>query len=91
MGQYIIEPKTPAAILLAYTEDAGCAIMAGIPVKFGTALGRLRPEVGSRFPIKAYGSGGVSRPSLEIDTSDQNIIAPTDLLGTKQNFYSLTV
>ena len=49
-----------------YTEDEGCAITTGIDMKFGTAHGRSRPEVGSGFPIEAYGSTGVSRPSLVI-------------------------
>ena len=49
-----------------YTEYAGWAVTAGIPVKFGTAHGRSRPEVGSGFPIEAYGNRGVSRPSLVI-------------------------
>ena len=53
--------------------------------------GRSTPEVGSRFPIEAYGSRGVSRPSLVIGYSNQNISANTDLLSPKQNFYSLTV
>ena len=33
--------------LIQYTKYAGCAIMTAIPVKFGTAHGRSRPEVGS--------------------------------------------
>ena len=47
-----------------YTEYAGLAVTADIGVKFGTAHGRLRPEDGSGFPIEAYGSRGVSQPSL---------------------------
>ena len=35
-----------------YTEYAGCAITTGIPVKFGTAHGRSRPEVGNNFCIR---------------------------------------
>ena len=49
-----------------YTEDEGCAITTGIHMKFGTAHGRSRPEVGSGFRIEAYGSRGVSQPSLVI-------------------------
>ena len=45
---------------ILYTEYVGCAITAAIPVKFGNAHGRSRPEVGSGFPIDAYGSRGVS-------------------------------
>ena len=43
-----------------YTEYAGCALTAGIPVKFGAAHGRSRPEVGSTKRIDVYGRGGVS-------------------------------
>ena len=56
-------------LISLYTEDAGCAITMAIPVKFGTAHDRLRPEVGSGFPIDAYGSRGVSRPYLVIGNS----------------------
>ena len=52
-----------------YTEDAGCAITRGIPVKFGTSHGRSRPEVGSAKRIDVYGSGEVSWPSLVIGNS----------------------
>ena len=52
-----------------YTEYAGCAITAGIPVNFGTAHGRLRPEVGSRKRIDVYGSGGVSSACRTFGTS----------------------
>ena len=44
------------------TEYAGWAVMAHIPVNFGTAHGRSRPEVGSTKRIDLYGSGGVSLP-----------------------------
>ena len=82
----------------SYTEYAGWAVTAGIPVKFCSAHGRLTLvvgsgfpiEVGSGFPIEAYGRG-VSRPSLVIENSNQNISAITDLLSPKQNFFSLTV
>ena len=74
-----------------FTEYAGWAVTAGIPVKFCSAHGRSTPEVGSGFPIETYGSNGVSRPSLVIGNSNQNISANTDLLSRKQNFYSLTV
>ena len=52
-----------------YTEDAGCCVTTGIPVKFGTAHGASRPVVGSAKRIEAYGSRGVSRPSLAIGNS----------------------
>ena len=60
-------------------------------MKFGTAHGRSRPEVSSAKYIDFYGRGEVSQPSLEIGTSDQQIIAPIDLLMPEPNFYSLTV
>ena len=75
--------------MTAYTGYAGCAITAGIPVKFGTAHGRSRPEVGGAKCIDVYGSGGVSRPSLVLGNSEQNIIAIFDILRTIHNFYSL--
>ena len=81
--------KCPCHIM--YTENAGWAVTAGIPVKFCSAHGRSRPEVGSGFPIEAYGKRGISWPSLVIGNSNQNIRANTDLLSPKQNFYSLTV
>ena len=56
-------------ISILYTGYAGCAITAGIPVKFGTAHGRCRPDVGSTKRIDVYGSEGVSRPSLDIGNS----------------------
>ena len=74
-----------------YTAYAGWAVTAGIPVKFGTAHGISRPDVGSGFPIDVYGSKGVSRPSLVIGNSDQKNITPTDFLRPKHNFFSLTV
>ena len=74
-----------------YTEYAGCAITAGIPVKFGTAHGRSRPDVGSAKRIDVYGSGGVSRPSRIPGESDHNIISLTHLVRPKRNFYSLTI
>ena len=73
------------------TEYAGWAVTSGIPVKFGTAHGRSTLVVGSGFLIEAYGSRGVSRPSLVIRNSNQNVCAITDLLSPKQNFFSLTV
>ena len=77
--------------MFPYTEDVSCAIMAGIPVKFGTAHGRLRPEVGSTKRIDVYGSGGFTQAPQIFVTFDQNTITLTDLLGSKYNFYSLTV
>ena len=62
---------------LYYTGYAGCHITAGIPVKFGTAHGGSRPEVGSAKCIDVYGSGGVSRPSRILGKSEHNIITPT--------------
>ena len=53
------------SLLLGYDT-----VTAGIPVKFGTAHGRSRPDVGSGFRIEAYGSRVVIRPSLICGTSD---------------------
>ena len=74
-----------------YTEYAGCALTACIPVKFGTAHGRSRPEVGNGFRIDANSRKGVSPFSRIFGTSDQNIIPPTVFLGPIYNFFSLTV
>ena len=74
-----------------YTGYAGWAVMAGIPVKFGTAHSRSRPEVGGEKCIDVYGNEGVSRPSLVLGNSEKNIIAIVDMLRTIHNFYSLTV
>ena len=83
--------ENPLLLLeLPYTAYAGWAITAGIPVKFGTAHGRSRPEVGGVKCIDVYGSGGVSRPSLVLGNSEQNIIDIFDILRTIHNFYSLT-
>ena len=58
--------------------------MTTIPVKFGNTLGRSRPEVGSGFPIEAYGSRGVS---LIFSTSDEKCIPITIFKGRKLNCY----
>ena len=78
-------------VLVPYTGYAGCAITAGIPVKFSTAHGRCRPDVGSTKCIDVYGSGGVTPTPRIFGTSGQNIITLTDLLGSMHNFFSLTV
>ena len=52
-----------------YTEDAGLDVTAGIPVKLCIAHGKSRLEVGSGFPIEAYGSKEVSWTSLVIGNS----------------------
>ena len=83
--------STIAACQFGYTAYAGWAVTAGIPVKFSTAHGRLRPEVGSTKCIDAYGSRQVLRPSLLISNSLQQITADTVILRPKHNFYSLTV
>ena len=62
-------PKTYSDYFL-YTEDAGWAVTTRIAVKFGTAHGKSRPEVGSTKCIEVYGSGGVSRPSRISRKSD---------------------
>ena len=61
----------------SYTEDAGCAITMGIPVKFGTAHGRSRPEVGSAKCIGASGRKGVSQFSRGSGNSQQKMIVHT--------------
>ena len=38
-----------------------------------------------------YGRKGIARPSYVMGTSEQSIIAPTDLSSPKQNCYLLTV
>ena len=58
-----------APVHAGYTGYAGWHVVATIPMKFGTAHGKSRPEVGSGFPIEAYGNRGVSRPSLVIGIS----------------------
>ena len=69
----------------------GLAVTAGIPVKFGTAHGRLRQELGSAKCIGAYGEKGVPRVCQKVGTSQQRNITPTIFLRPKQNFDSLTV
>ena len=76
---------------LCYTEYAGCAVTAGIPVIFGTAHGRLRPEVGSTKRIGACGKKGVPPAPRIFGTSMQKMITPIVFLGPKYTFYSLTV
>ena len=41
-----VEWVSLAGWVVIYTEDAGCAIIGGIPVKFGIAHGTSRLEVG---------------------------------------------
>ena len=74
-----------------YTEYAGCAITARIPVNFGTADGKSRPEVGSAKCIGSYGRKGVTTSPRNFGTSLQKIITPTDFLRPIHNFYSLTI
>ena len=69
----------------------GLAVTVGNLVKFGTAHDRSTPEVGSVKCIGVYGSEGVSRPSLVLGNSEQNIIDIFDILRTIHNFYSLTM
>ena len=74
-----------------YTGYAGCAITTGIPVKFGTAHGRSRPEVGSAKCIEAYGRKGVTPAPRIFGTSYEKMMTLTVLLRSKHNFYSRTV
>ena len=68
-------------VICTKSEDVGCAIMMTIPVKFCSAHGRSRPEVGSGSLWE--GRGGVSRPSLIFGTSDKFVYPPYNLLGAK--------
>ena len=81
----------PELNIFIYTEYAGCAITARIPVNFGTAHGRLRPEVGNRFRTDAHGRKGVPPFSRIFGTSKRKITPPTIFLRPKHNFFSLTV
>ena len=74
-----------------YTEYAGCAITTAIPVKYGTAHGGSRPEVGSTKRIGASGQKGVPPAPRIFGTSEQIIIPPTDILKPKLNFFLITV
>ena len=66
-----------AHITLPYpTGYAGCALTARIPVKFGTAHGRSRPEVGNGFRIDANGRKGVSPFPRIFGTSDKKNYPP---------------
>ena len=60
-------------------------------MKFGTAHGRPKPEVGSAKCIEAYGTKGVISAPRIFDTSDEKMMTPTVFLGPKHNFYLLTV
>ena len=69
-------------IYLTYTEDAGFAITKGIPLKFGTAHGTSRPEVGSKKCIDVYGRQGVIPAPLFFGTSNKKL-SPYDLFEPK--------
>ena len=77
----------------AYTGYTGWVVTTGIPVKFGTAHGRSRLEVGSTKRIGASASGekGVPPAPRIFGTCEQKTITPTDILRPKLNFFSLTV
>ena len=75
--------------MLVYTEDAGWAVTAGIPMKFGTAHGKSALEVGGAKCNGAYGRKGVTPPPQTFGTSKQKIITPTDLLRSIHNFNPL--
>ena len=67
-----------------YTGYAGWHVTAGIPVKFGTAHGRSRPEVGSTKRIDANGEKGVPPAPRNFGTFEQKMITPTAcILGIK--------
>ena len=75
----------------SYTGDAGLAVTAGIPVKFGIAHGKSVSEPGSAKRIGAYGRKGVSPVPQIFRTSKQKIITPINLLRPIHHFYSLTI
>ena len=60
-------------------------------MKFGTAHGESRPEVGSMKRIGAIGQKGVPPAPRIFGTSEQQIITPTHILRPELNFFSLTV
>ena len=60
-------------------------------MKFGTAHGTSRPEVGSTKCIGACGRKGVAPAPRISGTSDENIMTPTIILRPKHNLFSLTV
>ena len=76
---------------LQYTDYASWAVTAGIPMKFGAAHARSRPEVGSGFRIDVYDRKGVSLFFRTFGTFERKRITPTGFLRPKQNFFSLTV
>ena len=51
-----------------YTEYAGCAVMAGIPMNFGTAHWQIGPEVVSAKCIDVYGRKEVTLVRLQLTT-----------------------
>ena len=57
-----------------FTEYAGLAVPTPIAVKFGTAHGRSRPEVGSAKRIDSNGTKRVAPFSRIFGTSDQKMI-----------------
>ena len=74
-----------------YTGDAGLAVTAGIPVKFGIAHDKSVPEVGSAKRIGACARKGVPLAPQVFGTSKQIIITPTGLLRPIHNFCSVTI
>ena len=72
---------------LSYTEDAGYAITTGIPMKFDTAHGTSRPEVGSMKRTDANGEKRVSLFSRIFGTSEQKNITPTGILRSKTKLF----
>ena len=86
--KYQMLPKTGPC---SYTEYAGWAVTTGIPVKFATAHGRSRPEVGSMKCIDVYGRKGVTLAPRTFSTFGKNMMTPTVFLEPIHNFYSLTI
>ena len=91
IGLCVTQPGLFLFVGGSYTEDAGLAFTAGIPMKFRSAHGRLRPEVGSGFLIDGCARKWVPPSSRIFGTSDKEINPPTALLRPIQNLFSLTV
>ena len=76
---------------VASIYNAGLAMTVGIPIKFGTAHGKLRPEVGSVKCIGFYDRKGVFPSPRIFGASQQKTITHTDLFEPIHNFYSFTI
>ena len=73
--------------IVSYTEYAGLEI----PVDAAIARWTLKMEMLVPNRTGAYGRKGLFRPSQVVWTSELNMMALSDIMGPKQNFFSLTV